>query len=179
MVWRRWYLIIWLSIVWPTKQNLPSGRFFVWWYAVTRTGDRRRPEKRKMSCGHFSDDGRSFVNEQASVSDAKRIYKTSVRSKVTPCKTSPTAPIKQNLPSGRFFVRWYTVTRTGDRRRPEKRKMSGGHFSDDGRRLLLSKGSDSDYSEKIATEWPKRISDCRTEWRQSLWVREAQAAKFC
>ena len=38
------------------------------------------------------------------------------------------------------------------RSRPEKRKMSGGHFSDDGRRLLLSKGSDSDHSEKIATE---------------------------
>ena len=38
---------------------------------------------------------RSFVNEQASVSDAKRIYKTSARSKATPCKTSPTAPTKK------------------------------------------------------------------------------------
>ena len=38
------YLILSFSILSTTKQNLPLGRFFVWWYAVTRTGDHRRRE---------------------------------------------------------------------------------------------------------------------------------------
>ena len=65
-----------------------------------------------------------------------------------PCKTSPTAPTKQNLPSGRIFVWWYAVTRTGDRRRPEEKNISGGDIFYDGRRLLLSKQATAMHSEK-------------------------------
>ena len=50
--------------------------------------------------------------------------------------------------------------------------MSCGHFSDDGRRLLLSKGSDSDHSEKIATECPKRSWRLPSETKAELTKQE-------
>jgi len=38
------------------------------------------------------------------------------------------------------------------RGRPEAKNISGGDIFNDGRRLLVSKGSDSDRGEQIATE---------------------------
>ena len=88
----------------------------------------KQEEKRKMSGGHFSDDGRSSPVSKKAIAHRSETMGTSDRSL--------------------NFLMKYNKRKF---KQEEKRKMSGGHFSDDGRSSPVSKKAIAHRSETMGT----------------------------